>query len=403
MQDNLLSPPLQTLIEAQTKIEAWFDEQWKNHRPLFSSSVDLRNAGFKIAPVDTNLTPAGFNNLSADAHHLCVQAARDFLNSYYPHNQKILIVAENHTRNKHYHESLFFLHHILSQAGYACKIGSFLDTPLTLSLEPGEMTILPVKRNPHQNEIFIENFIPDLILLNNDLSEGIPAILNNLSQPIEPPLHLGWSVRSKTRHFEFYQQVCENFCKSVHIDPWHISALFVDCGKINFLEKSGTPWLLEKSIGLIRAIQEKYTHYALENKPFVVIKADAGTYGMAVMSLSDPNTLLSLNRKQRTKMSVRKGNMPVDQVIIQEGVYTIDLLDQVVAEPVVYMIGQQAVGGFYRAHPLKKHDDNLNTPGMFFKTFACAHSTPLCYVYSVIARLAQLASCLERENPPHAN
>jgi glutamate--cysteine ligase len=29
-----------------------------------STSVDLRNAGFKLAPVDTNLFPGGFNNLN---------------------------------------------------------------------------------------------------------------------------------------------------------------------------------------------------------------------------------------------------------------------------------------------------------------------------------------------------
>ena len=27
-------------------------------------SVDLRNSGFKLAPVDTNLFPGGFNNLN---------------------------------------------------------------------------------------------------------------------------------------------------------------------------------------------------------------------------------------------------------------------------------------------------------------------------------------------------
>jgi len=38
-------------------------------------SVDLRNAGFKLAPVDTNLFPGGFNNLSPEMLPLAVQAA----------------------------------------------------------------------------------------------------------------------------------------------------------------------------------------------------------------------------------------------------------------------------------------------------------------------------------------
>jgi len=37
--------------------------------------VDLRNAGFKLAPVDTNLFPGGWNNLTPEMLPLAVQAA----------------------------------------------------------------------------------------------------------------------------------------------------------------------------------------------------------------------------------------------------------------------------------------------------------------------------------------
>jgi hypothetical protein len=49
--------------------------QWQEHTPPFYGSVDLRNAGFKLAPVDMNLFPGGFNNLDATFLPLCVQAA----------------------------------------------------------------------------------------------------------------------------------------------------------------------------------------------------------------------------------------------------------------------------------------------------------------------------------------
>jgi glutamate--cysteine ligase len=45
------------------------------HAALLFGSVDLRNAGFKLAPVDTNLFPGGFNNLNPAFLPLCVQAA----------------------------------------------------------------------------------------------------------------------------------------------------------------------------------------------------------------------------------------------------------------------------------------------------------------------------------------
>ena len=63
------------LLDATPRIERWFRLQWQEHTPPFYGSVDLRNAGFKLAPVDTNLYPGGFNNLSAEALPLAVQAA----------------------------------------------------------------------------------------------------------------------------------------------------------------------------------------------------------------------------------------------------------------------------------------------------------------------------------------
>jgi len=51
------------ILDKQTDIEQWFRKQWVASPAPFYTSVDLRNAGFKVAPVDTNIFPAGFNNL----------------------------------------------------------------------------------------------------------------------------------------------------------------------------------------------------------------------------------------------------------------------------------------------------------------------------------------------------
>ena len=64
----------QRLLCALPTIEHWFRKQWMDHAAPFYASVDLRNAGFKLAPVDTNLFPGGFNNLNPDFLPLCVQA-----------------------------------------------------------------------------------------------------------------------------------------------------------------------------------------------------------------------------------------------------------------------------------------------------------------------------------------
>lgn len=56
------------------QIEHWFRGKWREDTVPFYCSVDLRNSGFKLAPVDTNLFPGGFNNLNPEFIPLCVQA-----------------------------------------------------------------------------------------------------------------------------------------------------------------------------------------------------------------------------------------------------------------------------------------------------------------------------------------
>ncbi|HLD84288.1 MAG TPA: glutamate--cysteine ligase, partial [Coxiellaceae bacterium] len=78
--ETALTGPLLQLekkfLDNQVAIESWFRVQWQKTPALFYGSVDLRNAGFKLAPVDTNLFPAGFNNLNPDMMALCVQAVQ---------------------------------------------------------------------------------------------------------------------------------------------------------------------------------------------------------------------------------------------------------------------------------------------------------------------------------------
>ncbi len=401
------------ILDNRLKIEAWFREAWFEAEPILTSSVDLRNAGYKIAAIDTNLFPAGFNNLNPDFYPLCIQAAQSALYELYPHCKNILIIPENHTRNPYYYQSVATLSDIVQKAGYEVMIGSMLvkGSPEQVKLPSGQtLTLHPIERK--NDTLTCGSFVPCLVILNNDLSDGIPEILQDIKQPIEPPTKLGWAYRSKAHHFRYYREICETFAQLVDIDMWQIFPLFYDCGEIDFIQKDGIECLVHRSHELIEQIQLKYNQYNIEHKPFVIIKADAGTYGMAVMSINDPEQLYNLNRKQRTSMSTRKGGISVNRVIIQEGVYTFETVgeSQAVAEPVVYMIGQHVVGGFYRVHQSRSIDESLNAPGMHFQQLAFSeccnnpdnrHNSHLTqnqfYVYSVIARLALLASCKEKQ------
>src|SRR6187431_1732739 len=115
-----------TFLDRMPDIERWLRSQWLEHAPPFYASVDLRNAGFKLAPVDTNLFPGGFNNLNPDFHTLCVQAAMSAIEKACPDARGIVLVPENHTRNQFYLQNVEKLATILRHAGVEVRVGSLL-------------------------------------------------------------------------------------------------------------------------------------------------------------------------------------------------------------------------------------------------------------------------------------
>ena len=404
-------------LDAAPNIERWLRGQWQEHTPPFYGSVDLRNAGFKLAPVDMNLFPGGFNNLNAAFLPLCVQAAMTAIEKICPSAKSLLLIPENHTRNTFYLQNVAQLVNILRLTGLDVRLGSMLpeiDKPTPVELPNGQTLLLePLLRSKYR--LGLENFDPCAILLNNDLSAGIPEILTGLNEQfVLPPLHAGWAVRRKSNHFAAYDDVADEFARLVGIDPWQINPYFSVCDSVNFHERQGEDCLAANVDAVLGLIREKYKEYGIEETPYVVVKADAGTYGMGVMTVKDASEITGLNRRQRNKMSVIKEGMEVSQVIIQEGVHTHERVgtgEQLgVAEPVVYMIDRFVVGGFYRVHSGRGIDENLNAPGMHFEplAFETSCSLPDCgqqpdappnrfYAYGVVARLAQLAASLELE------
>ncbi|MDR0481224.1 MAG: glutamate--cysteine ligase [Gallionellaceae bacterium] len=400
------------ILGAQPAIEHWFRSQWQEHTPPFYSSVDLRNAGFKLAPVDTNLFPGGFNNLNPDFLPLCVQAMQGVVEKACPDARGILLVPENHTRNRFYLENVAQLAHIIRQSGMRVRIGS-LSPEITQATElelpsGGSLLLEPLQRQG--NRLGVDGFDPCVVLLNNDLSAGVPEILKNLEQDVLPPLIAGWTTRRKSRHFAAYDRVAGEFAKLLGIDPWLLNPYFTTCGQVDFQQRIGEEALAERVDMILGKLRAKYAEYGVKESPFVIVKADAGTYGMGIMTVKDASEVRDLNRKQRNKMAVVKDGLEVHDVLVQEGVYTFESINDAVAEPVVYMIDRYVVGGFYRVHTGRGVDENLNAPGMSFVPLAfeasCTLPDPDCapddtpnrfYAYGVVARLAMLAAAVELE------
>ena len=413
-----LTGPLQDLerriLDRMPEIEHWLRAKWQEHEVPFYASVDLRNAGFKLAPVDTNLFPGGFNNLNPAFLPLCVQAMQAAVVRARPDARGVLLVPENHTRNTFYLANVAALEGIIRQAGLHVRIGSLLPdlaAPMPIDLPGGGRVVLePLVREGRR--VGVAGFDPCVVLLNNDLSAGIPPVLEGLhEQYLLPPLHAGWAVRRKTHHFQAYEEVAKKFSKLMGMDPWLINPMYTRCGEVNFSEGSGIECVQSNVDTLLGKIRRKYKEYGINEKPFVIVKADNGTYGMGIMTVRDAKQLEEINRRTRNKMSVIKDGQEVTEVIIQEGVPTYERINEAVAEPVVYMLDRYVVGGFYRVHADRGIDENLNSPGAQFVPLAFAESNHLprqgakpgasapnrFYMYGVVARLAMLAASYELE------
>lgn len=398
------------LLDHKAEIEAWFRTQWDKTPPPFYSSVDIRNAGFKLSPIDTNLFPAGFNNLDISDLSIYVQAVQATIAEFAINVTQLAIIPESHSRNTFYFESLSVLQEILQESGLIVRIGSLdptISKPTQKKLSSGKsITLEPLIRSGNQISVG-RNFIPECFILNNDLSNEVPDILNNIPQPILPSPNLGWANRLKSKHFNTYAEVAKAFSEAIKIDPWFISPLFNQCPDVNFLKKEGVTCLMNNAAILIEQIKEKYKTYKIKEQPFLIVKADAGSYGMGVMSIQDPEEILHLNRKQRTRMSISKGNVPITKVILQEGVFTFEKTqEEAFAEPVTYLFGRWVIGGFYRVHASRGYNENLNAPGMNFipVAFQGGCQSPLqhsrLYIYGIIARLAALAAAREFASLP---
>jgi len=415
-----------SMLGAMPKIEHWFRTQWLEHAAPFYASVDLRNSGFKLAPVDTNLFPGGFNNLNPEFLHLSVQAAMVAVEKVCPEAHRLLIIPEKHTRNTYYLHNVVELANILKQAGMHIRIGSIspeITVPTRFETQGGQTLLLePVVRVGNRiklpqssiDGLTLDEFDSCAILLNNDLSGGIPEILKDLEQDLIPPLYAGWSTRRKSQHFSAYNRVASEFAQLIGIDEWLLNPYFDTCGEIDFNARTGEECLAAKVELLLEKIRLKYAEYGVTQEPFVIVKADAGTYGMGIMTVKSPDDVRALNRKTRNKMSVVKEGLEVSEVIIQEGVYTFESINDAVAEPVVYMMDHFVIGGFYRVHTGRGVDENLNAPGSHFVPLAfekpctlpdCAGAPDAApnrfYAYGVVARLALLAAAIElqEQNP----
>ena len=403
----------QRLLDSMPAIERWFRLEWMEHTPPFYSSVDVRNAGFKLAPVATNLFPDGWNHLAPSMLPLAVQAAMAAIEKICPEARNLLVVPQNDVQNTSYLSNLSQLRRIFHMAGLNVRIGSIspdLKKSVVLKLPDVEAIALePEVRT--KGRLGVKNFDPCTILLNNDLASGIPGILEDLhEQYLLPPLQAGWSTRRNSAHFKCYEEVAKRFGKLVGVDSWLVNPMFDKCAGVDLASNAGAQALAHGIELMLTKVKKKYKEYGIKEKPFVVVKADNSHNGMGIMTVRDSKDLEPLRRKVLDKLALARSSTVAD-LIFQEGVLTHERMNDAVAEPVVYMMDRYVVGGFYRVHAERGEDENLNAPGSSYVPLAFSESTHLpqpglrpgasapnrFYMYGVVARLAMLAASYELE------
>ncbi|MCV2353186.1 glutamate--cysteine ligase [Paucibacter sp. B2R-40] len=397
----------QRVLESMPAIERWFRLEWMEHTPPFYSSVDLRNAGYKLAPVDTNLFPAGFNNLTQDMLPLSVQAAMAAIEKICPEAKNLLLIPESATRNSFYLSNIATLKRIFTQAGLNVRLGSLdpnITESTTLNLADGSTLMLePLVRN--RGRLGLKDFDPCTVLLNNELTHGVPRVLEHLhEQYLLPPLHAGWTVRRKSQHFKAYEEVAKKFSKLLGMDHWLINPLTVAVAGEDLRTGVGLEALQTQVDAVLSKTRRKYKEYGIQEKPFVVIKPDAGSHGASIITVRDAKELSG------RISGLQLAEQPM-QLLVQEGVVTHERVNDAVAEPVVYMMDRYVVGGFYRVHADRGVDENLNAPGASYVPLAFAQASQLprlgekpgssgpnrFYMYGVIARLGAVAASYELE------
>lgn len=397
------------ITKNKDKLDLWIKDQInKVFIPLYTS-VDLRISEHKIVPVDTNVFPAGFNNLSDTFRNRASSLFKDYFDREYPKMNSILIIPELHTRNTFYWENISVLKSILENVGYRVEVGIISDDDLPEEMEFEAASGNKVKAYralKDNNRVTIPNLNPDLLLINNDFSEQCPKTLRDITQPVEPPVEIGWHTRKKSIHFEFYNKLAQEVAQILEIDPWVISIDTIDDYGVDFDSREDREKIAQVADSMINRLKIQYKERGISEEPYLFIKSNSGTYGMAVVNVSSGEDVRALNSDKRKRMRVSKGGSPVRDVVLQEGIPTsLKYESDISAEPVFYLIDAQVAGGFLRLNKSRNTLENLNSRGMEFAHIdPCDESThieeveTLCSpALELVSRIATIAAGYEIE------
>lgn len=394
------------IIKNKTQVDEWFSQKTKDLNLPFYMSFDIRDSGQKVAPVDANIFPAGFNNICQTDKESAVELVASYLQRHYPDLKKqMVLLTEEHTSNRFYWENVGTLKDLIEGAGWevSLAIPRLLEKPLAVESASGrQFTVHSAQRDG--DEVMVDGVKPSLIISNNDFSEEYAEWAEGLKTPMNPPHELGWYRRKKFDFFKAYNQLAEEFAKVIGIDPWHLHIDTELYSHFDVTSDESRDHLADKVDEVIAKLREQSQQHDVTKDPFVFVKNNSGTYGLGVIQAHSGDEVRSWNYKARKKMKASKGGKGVQELIVQEGIPTVVTSSGETAEPAIYMVGCQLAGGFLRTHQKKGPEDNLNSPGAVFRRLCVSdlainiEGLPMENVYGWVAKLGFLAVAKEVQN-----
>jgi len=388
------------LEKHRTEVTDWMVQKRSEVAIPIYGSVDVRDAGWKIGVVDANHFPAGFNNVSIEEGRELSVLFGEHLQRTHPGCSWVHIYPENHTRNPAYIENIASIKRIVEHAGYRCTVGSpELSEHAVLNGTSGPLELTQVTISK-MDELLIDGASPDLILLNNDLTNGnIPGVA---SPNVTPPPHMGWFRRRKSQHYEALRPYVVEMADLLNIDPWHLMPDWIVSENKCLTEENCKQRLAVEIDEFLDQIRQRYTALGIDREPTVVMKNDSGTYGLGVMVLTSGDQILNLSNRKANRLRYAKGGAAVENFLIQEGIPTALMTEEEEPlEPVVYLVDGEAASWFYRINGKKSDMENLNSPSARFENYADTANPYAAEAHgwhALVAELSMLAMGKEAEH-----